>query len=114
MRKFLAKLAPVIAAWVLISFVGVMFDTVRADFWTQSLMASLISSVLFAPVIIFVGRPKQKRRSRTPEPFVPEQSRTLWPEEETTPSASPTPSASSKDDLIDSGWPYSDAEEKTA
>lgn len=110
MRTFLTKLAPVIAAWVLISFVGVMFDTVRADFWTQSLMASLISSVLFAPVIIFVGRPKPERLSRTPEPFVPNESRTLWPEEKTQPSQ---PSSPSEGDLVESGWPYTDTEEKT-
>lgn len=124
MRTFLTKLAPVIAAWVLLSFVGVMFDTARADFWTQSLMASLISSVLFAPVIIFVGRPKPERLSQTPEPFVPEPSRTLWPKEEPSSSAPSTSSDSStsasstsdssKEELVESGWPYNDGDESRA
>lgn len=37
------------------SFLGVMLDPAHKNLWTQSLMWAMLSSVILAPVFVFVG-----------------------------------------------------------
>lgn len=55
MKRLFQTLAVLIGIWVLGSFVGVMFDPLHKNMWTQSLMWALLSCVILAPVFIFVG-----------------------------------------------------------
>jgi hypothetical protein len=56
--KFIRKLIPILAGllglWVMGSFVGVMFNLSNADFWTTSLMWSLLASLLVMPALVMV------------------------------------------------------------
>lgn len=54
MKSFLAYVSSAIVLWVLASFGGAMFDPARAEFWTQSLMGSLVAAVLVGPLFLFV------------------------------------------------------------
>ena len=106
MKRTLLYLTFAVGAWVLVSFGGAMLDPARAGFWTQSLMASLIASLVMAPFVFFLRRrqapvsapEKQEAGQATgesaaapavssfeEEPFVTEDSgrmKTLWPQEE--------------------------------
>lgn len=53
MKRYLNLSVLVITVWALASFVGVMFDTERAGFWTQSLMTALLLGALLAPLRVF-------------------------------------------------------------
>lgn len=55
MTRFFQSLAIFVGVWVLGSFLGVMLDPGHKNLWTQSLMWALLSSVILAPVFIFVG-----------------------------------------------------------
>jgi hypothetical protein len=97
MKRFLTIALAAIGAWVLVSFAGTMLDTVRADFWTQSLMWSLLTTLVLGPLMILAST-----RSSTPEPSIDEpvaasdaeapafiedeadRMRTLWPNDEQT------------------------------
>lgn len=97
MKRFLTFALAAIGAWVLVSFAGTMLDTVRADFWTQSLMWSLLTTLVLGPLMILAST-----RSSTPEPSINEpvaasdeeapafiedeadRMRTLWPNDEQT------------------------------
>jgi hypothetical protein len=97
MKRFLTFALAAIGAWVLVSFAGTMLDTVHADFWTQSLMWSLLTTLVLGPLMILAST-----RSSTPEPSIDEpvvasdeetpafvedeadRMRTLWPENEQT------------------------------
>lgn len=67
MKRFLTFALAAIGAWVLVSFAGTMLDTVRADFWTQSLMWSLLTTLVLGPLMILATT-----RSSTPEPSIDE------------------------------------------
>jgi hypothetical protein len=71
MKRLFQALAVSVAVWVLGSFLGVMFDPIRANLWTQSLMWALLSSVILAPVFIFVGTSPSDASS---EPSSPQRS----------------------------------------
>jgi hypothetical protein len=75
-----------------------MFDTVRADFWTQSLMWSLVTTLVLGPLVIMLSARADEAPAHepaTPEPatadeaeeapaFVSEEAdrmRTLWPDD---------------------------------
>lgn len=51
-RRSIVGLSALMAAWVAISFIGVMFNTGNAGFWTTSLMWSLLASVLVMPTLV--------------------------------------------------------------
>lgn len=53
MKSFLMYVSSAVALWVLASFGGAMFDPARADFWTQSLMGSLVAALLVGPLFLF-------------------------------------------------------------
>lgn len=55
MKRLFQTIAVIVGIWLLSSFLGVMFDPARANLWTQSLMWALLSCVVLAPVILFVG-----------------------------------------------------------
>ena len=55
MQRLFQILAALVGIWLFGSFAGVMFDPLRAQLWTQSLMWSLLASVTLAPVFLFVG-----------------------------------------------------------
>lgn len=55
MKRFFQVLFVWVGIWVLVSFLGVMFDPVRKNLWTQSLMWAMLSCAILAPVFIFVG-----------------------------------------------------------
>lgn len=50
-----------------------MFDPARAQIWTRSLMWGMLSSVILAPVFIFVGTSPSSASSETSTPSRPEQ-----------------------------------------
>jgi len=66
MKRILSVALAVIGAWVLASFAGAMFDTVRADFWTTSLMWSLLTTLVLGPVLVLLSS-----QSKTEEPAKP-------------------------------------------
>jgi hypothetical protein len=55
MKRLFSALAIFVGIWLLGSFCGVMFDAAHKNLWTQSLMWALLSSVILAPVFLFVG-----------------------------------------------------------
>jgi hypothetical protein len=55
MKRLFSSLAIFVGIWLLGSFCGVMFDPAHKNLWTQSLMWALLSSVILAPVFLFVG-----------------------------------------------------------
>jgi hypothetical protein len=55
MQRLFQILAALVGIWLFGSFAGVMFDPMRAQLWTQSLMWALLASVTLAPVFLFVG-----------------------------------------------------------
>jgi len=67
MKRILTITLAAIGAWVLVSFAGTMLDTVRADFWTQSLMWSLLTTLVLGPLMILATT-----RVDTPEVDTPE------------------------------------------
>jgi hypothetical protein len=97
MKRLLSSLAIAVGAWVLVSFGGAMIDPAHAGLWTQSLMASLLTSLVLAP-LLFVLRQRNeadvrtdataaqtKAANQTEEPFVDEDAgrmRTLWPQDD--------------------------------
>lgn len=105
-RKIILGLSVFMGIWVAGSFVGVMINVGNAEFWTASLMWSLLASVMIMPglVIAHHARTQAKRRAMrremqvvqdqmvqdsvsTPDEqstFVTEQHRgqALWPVEE--------------------------------
>lgn len=99
MKRTLKIATAVIAGWVLISFAGTMLDFSRAEFWTQSLMWSLLATLLVVPMLVLLTqqasapvaeetRTAQTLDTRQPQPesFAGEEAdrmRTLWPEEGT-------------------------------
>ncbi|PEN11067.1 hypothetical protein CRI94_16735 [Longibacter salinarum] len=94
MKRFLSLALAAIGAWVLVSFGGAMIDTARAEFWTQSLMWSLVTTLVLAPVLILMSTRSDTKSAEPetqpeaekdqPDAFVPEESdrmRSLWPED---------------------------------
>jgi hypothetical protein len=94
-RKLIPVLAGLVGLWVIGSFVGVMLNLSDADFWTTSLMWSLLTSLLVMPGLVVLHHATQRSgagRQRTSSrptiqkqpPFVPEQEEegVLWPETE--------------------------------
>lgn len=69
MKRYLKYIVGIVMVWSLASFIGVMFDTSRAEFWTQSLMIALLLGALLAPLMAFF-RPSgsSDHASRRPEP----------------------------------------------
>jgi hypothetical protein len=65
MKRLFQVLAAFVAIWVLGSFVGVMFDGARQGLWTQSLMWSMLVSVILAPAFIFIGTAPSKSTSKS-------------------------------------------------
>lgn len=68
MKRLFQLLAILVGLWVLGSFLGVMFDPARANMWTQSLMWSMLSSVILAPVFIFLGTSSSDTASESSPP----------------------------------------------
>ena len=98
MRRLLSILTPLVAFWALASFAGTMLDPGNAGFWTQSLMWSLIASMVVAPFFVFSRNQTSSRSATTAqaarskrsasaeptkatdeEPFDDHSKRTLWP-----------------------------------
>ena len=50
-----------------------MFDSARANLWTQSLMWAMLASVILAPVFIFIGTSPGSDSSPSPSPQQAEQ-----------------------------------------
>ena len=97
MKRLFQALAIFIAVWVLGSFVGVMFDSARANLWTQSLMWGMLASVILAPVFIFIGTSPSTDSSSSPsqhaeQPFEVDQRVDVGRQEEETTERE--------------GWPY--------
>lgn len=55
MKRLLTALAVGLGIWILASFTGVIADPPRVDFWTQSLMWSLLSGLVLAPLYAFAS-----------------------------------------------------------
>jgi hypothetical protein len=66
MKRLFQALAIFIAVWVLGSFLGVMFDSARANLWTQSLMWAMLASVILAPVFLFIGTSPSSNSAPSP------------------------------------------------
>jgi type VI protein secretion system component VasK len=103
-RKLIPLLAGLVGIWVIGSFVGVMLNLSNADFWTRSLMWSLLASLLVMPGLVVLHHATQGRQKSVSDgeassdeqsssthpsvqkqpPFVPEEEEedVLWPETE--------------------------------
>jgi len=55
MKRFLTTLATALGLWILASFTGVLVDGARPEFWTTSLMWSLLAGVVIAPFYAFIN-----------------------------------------------------------
>ncbi len=55
MKKFLTTLATALGLWILASFTGVLVDGARPEFWTTSLMWSLLAGIVIAPFYAFMN-----------------------------------------------------------
>jgi hypothetical protein len=99
MQRLFQILAALVGLWLFSSFVGVMFDPMRAQLWTQSLMWALLSSVTLAPVFLFVGTSSESSSSAPPSPSQPEQSF----ESDSTVEVQ---EAESTGEQEEQGWPY--------
>lgn len=99
MKRFFASLAVLVGIWLLGSFLGVMFDTARANLWTQSLMWALISCVILAPVFLFVGTSSSQSSSpsEAQQPFDAEEDVDV----------------SEEGAREGEGWPYTSEQEET-
>ena len=73
MKRLFLTLAVLVIVWVLVSFLGVMFDPARAEIWTRSLMWSMLSTVILAPVFIFIGTSPSTASSESSTPSRSEQ-----------------------------------------
>lgn len=98
MKRLFQTLAAFVALWVMGSFLGVMFDGARQGLWTQSLMWSMLASVILAPVFLFIGTSPSNSNTessanpaRADQPFDVEENVEVSQEEE----------ASEQE-----GWPY--------
>jgi hypothetical protein len=54
MKRFLTTLATAVGLWILASFTGVLADGARPEFWTTSLMWSLLAGIVIAPFYAFI------------------------------------------------------------
>jgi len=64
-RQLLTAFSYVIALWVVTSVVGVMADSVRAGFWSGSLMWALLASLMIAPALVMLYDPSIGASDRT-------------------------------------------------
>lgn len=55
MKRFLTTLAAALGLWILASFTGVLVDGARPEFWTTSLMWSLLAGIVIAPFYAFIN-----------------------------------------------------------
>jgi len=55
MKRILTTLASALGLWILVSFTGVIADGARPEFWTTSLMWSLLAGLVIAPFYAFVS-----------------------------------------------------------
>lgn len=92
-RRVISGTFYLIGTWVILSFIGVMFNPSNAEIWTQSLMWSLLASLIILPGLVFAhhaGQTRQRKKEasvseETKEtPFIEEEHRdtTLWPTSE--------------------------------
>jgi len=98
-RQLIFALSALMGIWVIGSFLGVMFNTANAEFWTTSLMWSLLASVIVMPGLVVAHhannrRARRKAAKQQPEmaaspveeqsPFIDEEEQegALWPEPE--------------------------------
>ena len=64
-RQLLTAFSCAIALWVFGSVAGVMFDPIRAEFWSASLMWSFLASLLVAPALVVIYDPSIFAPTRT-------------------------------------------------
>ncbi len=98
-RKIILGVSYFVGAWVLTSFIGVMFNPSNAGIWTSSLMWALLASLIVMPGLVLVyhasySRSQPTEVSPTTElsptteaervPFIEEEQmdNTLWPTSE--------------------------------
>lgn len=94
-RKLIPVLGILMGIWVIGSFGGVMLNLSDAEFWTTSLMWSLLASLLVMPALVVVYHVSSQPEKPTVEPtqtvnpakqapFVQEEDQegALWPETE--------------------------------
>lgn len=102
MNRLFQFLAILVGVWLLGSFAGVMFDTARANLWTQSLMWAMLSSVILAPVFLFVGTSSDSNQSPPNMPRAEER----FEVDENMEVSEPEPHGEEE-------WPYSSEQEET-
>lgn len=76
MKRLLTVLAIGLGFWILASFTGVIADPPRVDFWTQSLMWSLLSGLVLAPLYAFASAMAPSTPSRSSAPAEREEAQT--------------------------------------
>ena len=68
-RRLITVFSCLICVWVFVSVGGAFFDQANAEFWSASLMWSLLSSLLVAPALVFAFTgPSPSRRRAPPSP----------------------------------------------
>ncbi|PSQ95815.1 MAG: hypothetical protein BRD55_09315 [Bacteroidetes bacterium SW_9_63_38] len=100
MQRLFQILAALVGTWLFSSFAGVMFDPIRAQIWTQSLMWALLASVTLAPVFLFVGTASESSSSTASSPSQAD------PSFEADGTVEVQESESTKEPPEEQGWPH--------
>jgi len=70
MKRILNYASIAVGLWVLASFAGTMIDKANGELWTQSLMVSLIASLLVLPAaLILAVRDSEKKAAEARQEF---------------------------------------------
>ncbi|PEN15212.1 hypothetical protein CRI94_02725 [Longibacter salinarum] len=85
MKRLLTTLASILGLWILVSFTGVLADGARPEFWTTSLMWSLLAGLVIAPFYAFVNS-QMFATPPAPRPASDERNGESIPEENEVPS----------------------------
>jgi membrane protein implicated in regulation of membrane protease activity len=90
-RQLIIGTSVFIAAWVGLSFIAVMLNTGNADFWTTSLVWSLLACIVVMPGLVIAHHANERAETRRAQQAVEEQTAfideaeqegKLWPSEE--------------------------------
>jgi hypothetical protein len=76
-RRVIFMTGVLIGVWVASSFVGVMFDTGNAEFWTTSLMWGLLASIVVMPALVVAHHANERALRKAATKVSPEQAPAL-------------------------------------
>jgi len=98
LRVLVPGLSALLAAWVFVSFAGLMMNPANAGTWTTSLMWGLLSSLVVMPILVVVHHMRVSAEQKTPSPDAPSEEQT----------DAPRPFVADSDNGSTSEWPPSE------